>query len=146
MPIVGFNFTKISIEKKPFGVKQVQVKNDLKLGKVELSKRYDVTHADVARFNFVYEVRYGEMGSIDLEGYVLYSDKADALKKLVDQWEKEKEIPLILLNQVLNASLLKCNIKALELAQDVGLPPHFELPKINMAGAAPKAPEKSQKK
>ena len=132
MPIVGFSFTKIEVEKKPLVSQQVNIKNDLQLGNVELAKKNDYTTTDIVRFNFTFEVIYGEIGNINLTGYLVYSDDPEKLKRLVEIWEKEKRIPAILVQQVLNAMLVKCNIKALELAQDVGLPPHFELPKLKI--------------
>ena len=143
MPIVGFTFTKFGVEKKPLVSKQVTVSNDLNLGVVELVKRSDYTGSDVAKFNFSFVVKYGDIGNIDLVGYVLYSDDTEKLKKLVGDWEKNKVIPPVLLQQILNAALVKCNIKALELSQDVGLPPHFELPKLQINPA--KSPEKKTK-
>ena len=144
MAIVGFTFTKFGVEKKPLISKEVKIANDLQLGKVEFVKRAE-QGGEVVKFNFTYKVSYGDIGNIDLEGYLLYADAVDKLRKLVDAWEKEKMVPVILLQQVLNAILLKCNIKALELAQEVGLPPHFELPKLNV-NIPPKQPSKKEKK
>lgn len=132
MPIVGFTFTKLGVEKKPLVSKQVNVTNDLKLVSVESAKRADHGNAELGRFNFSFEVKYGEIGSIDLAGYILYSDDPKKLKVIIETWQKDKMIPAILLQQILNAILVKCNVKALELAQDVGLPPHFDLPKLTM--------------
>ncbi|HZX12498.1 MAG TPA: hypothetical protein VFE88_03500 [Candidatus Nanoarchaeia archaeon] len=138
MAIVGFSFMKVGVEKKPLVSKEVKVTNDLKLGKVELAKRNDFSGSDAARFNFEFKVVYGDIGNIDLAGYLLYADEPKKLKEIVETWEKEKRLPALLVQQVLNAILVKCNVKALELAQDVGLPPHFELPKLKMSLPAKK--------
>ncbi|MFA4887445.1 MAG: hypothetical protein WC595_04480 [Candidatus Nanoarchaeia archaeon] len=143
MAIVGFTFMKFSVEKRPLISKQVKINNDLQLGSLELVKRAE-QGADVLKFNFTYKVSYGDMGDIDLAGYLLYADSLERLNKLLETWQKDKMIPVILLQQVLNAILIKCNIKSLELAQDVGLPPHFELPKLNVN--IPKQPSKKEKK
>ena len=143
MPIVGFTFTKVSVEKKPLISKEVQVNNDLQLKKVDLAQRSDYTGSDLGRFSFTFTVAYGEIGSIDLAGYVLYADTPENLKRIVETWEKDKMIPALLLQQILNAILVKSNVKALELAQDVGLPPHFDLPKLTMN--LPKSSSKKEK-
>lgn len=132
MPITGFTFTKVGIEKKPLVSQQVSITNDLTLGVVELVKKSEYNPNEVVRFNFNFDVKYGDIGDINLKGYVIWSSTPEKMKEVVDSWEKDKMVPAVLLQQILNAALVKCNIKSLELAQDVGLPPHFDLPKLKV--------------
>lgn len=132
MPITGFSFTKFGVEKKPLLSKQVSVTNDLTLGKVEFFEKNELNRSDIVRFNFNFDVKYGDIGDINLKGYVMWSDTLEKMKEVVSTWEKDKAVPAVLLQQILNAALVKCNVKALELAQDVGLPPHFDLPKLKV--------------
>ena len=49
-------------------------------------------------------------------------------KLILDGWKKDKQLPKDLAPKILNTILAKCNIKALNLTQEVNLPPHIRLP------------------
>tara|TARA_Y100000310_G_C20209824_1_gene590785 strand:- start:77 stop:508 length:432 start_codon:yes stop_codon:yes gene_type:complete len=130
--IIGFHFTKILIEQQ----------NQLK-GKVGISNGVDITNVTEQKyslkdkqkaltFHFTFTVDYKkDIGNITLDGDVMYLLDEKRYKHVLDLWKKNKKIPpeesMIILNRVLH----KCNIKALELSQELNLPPHIPLPKVN---------------
>ena len=54
----------------------------------------------------------------------------EKIKEYLSSWEKDKSIPTDIMSQILNTILFKCNVKALNLSQEVNLPPHIQLPRV----------------
>ncbi|MEM4245263.1 MAG: hypothetical protein QW404_03325 [Candidatus Nanoarchaeia archaeon] len=134
MPIVGFSFDKIFAEKSKPIEGQVSVKRDLaiksiKKEEVELGpKRTE----DLLRCDFEFSVKYEpSVGIVTIDGHILYREEAPDLKKILDNWKKNKSLPAGLTTLLLNAVLIRCNIRALSLTQEVGLPPHLQLPTVS---------------
>ena len=63
-----------------------------------------------------------------------HKDKEKEVDNILATWKKTKKIEPALLGQVLNAVLIKCNIKALLLSQEMGLPPHLRMPTLASKG------------
>ena len=130
MPIVGFNFTKTNGERTEQFTIDKKIKSDLKISKVEKEKLSLGGSGDVARFEFEFSVEYQDCGEMVLGGNVLYMDEPEKIKEIIESWEKKKKTDENVMNQVLNTVLFRCNIKALNVSQDLGLPPHFRLPRV----------------
>jgi hypothetical protein len=52
------------------------------------------------------------------------------MKDILQEWKKDKKISAEIMQALFNTILAKANIKALSLAQEVNLPPHLSLPKL----------------
>ena len=65
-----------------------------------------------------------------LSGILLYMESPEKVSQILNDWEKEKKMSAELSTEVFNSILFKCNIKALQLAEDVSLPAHFRIPLI----------------
>ncbi|MCD4759742.1 hypothetical protein K8R33_02550 [archaeon] len=129
MPIVGFNFEKITIEKTSQITGKLNIKNDLSIKSLEQEKLNLTSAENVLKFNFEFLVNYEpKVGKINLNGNVLYMEDEKKVKEILDGWKKDKKLPEDLAPQILNTILAKCNIKALSLTQEVNLPPHIRLP------------------
>jgi len=134
MPIVGFNFDKVLVEKLSPIEGQVKVKRDLlikDIKKQELSLG-SKKKEELLKFDFEFSVKYEpKIGNIMIDGHILFIDEPSELKKIFDSWKKNKDLAPNLMALLLNTALMRCNIKALSMIQDVGLPPHLQLPTIN---------------
>ena len=85
---------------------------------------------EILKFIFEFSVNYGTAGDTLLEGHVVYMDSPEKIKEYLSSWEKDKSIPTDIMSQILNTILFKCNVKALNLSQEVNLPPHIQLPRV----------------
>jgi hypothetical protein len=131
MPIAGFNFEKIQAERSKDIKGKVNIKQDLTIKKVIEEKVPLSKSGEAIKFYFEFKINYEEkIGSIILTGNVLYFDEPKKIKEIISSWNKNKKVPPEITTPVLNTVLFKCNIKALELSQDVNLPPHIPLPKL----------------
>ncbi|MBS3143149.1 hypothetical protein J4464_07205 [Candidatus Woesearchaeota archaeon] len=133
MSIVGFSFTKITAERKSSVRGKVNINNNIGIKDVkerELSFSKDQSGLE---FQFEFTADYEpQLGSIKLNGEVLYMESSKKVSEVMDRWKKEKKLDQELMTKILNSVLMKCNVQALILSQDLNLPPPIPLPKINV--------------
>ena len=139
MEIVGFNLAKLYIEKKGnvTGKWSVNTKIDIKEVKEEKVKLAD--DKQVVRLDFEYTINYEpKLAEIFFKGSIILMDDPKKMKEVINEWSKKKEVLSDIKLQIFNSIFYKCNIKALQLEEDINLPPHLQLPTI-------KAQESSEK-
>jgi len=136
MTIVGFSFNRIEVEKKDSAAGKINISNNVSIKDIipaDLSLGSEKQKA--VRFMFEFISKYEpSIGKIALNGEVLYMEEAALIKKLLDEWKKDKKIDKNVMSSVLNNVLAKCNVQALILSQDVNLPSPIPLPKVKMDG------------
>ena len=132
MTTLGFNFNEIRVSRKE-GVKgKINIKNnvavkDIKEHNLNLGDESQSAVKFVFEFSSKYEPDFGE---IILMGAVLFMEASDKIKKILDDWKKEKKVPKDIMTNILNMVLTRCNIEALILSQKVNLPPPIPLPSV----------------
>lgn len=130
MAIVGFNFMKISAERKhgpggKIGIKpNINIKDvamtDMALGK---SKENGLV------FSFEYRFSYEPgVGEIVMAGEIFYLNESKKNKDIVDKWKKDKKLEPELLSEVLRSATQRCNVEAILLSREVNLPSPIRLP------------------
>lgn len=129
MPIIGFNFTKIQAERGP-ATGNYTVKSDLKLTSVEKQDLHLGKSDDVLKFAFDYISNYHDAGSILLSGYLLYLDDPARVEEVLHEWKQKRQLPKDLLGVILNNILFRANIQAVQISQQINLPPPFKLPRV----------------
>ena len=80
-------------------------------------------------FRFVVNFEPG-VGTVDLEGKIVYMGTAAKVKESLDKWAKDKKLPADVLEEVYNNLLHRCNIEALLLSKEMQLPSHLPMPKV----------------
>jgi len=132
MAVVGFNFTKMNAErKKPF------------MGKINIANNVAITSVDEHTLNFGKEKQGGlkftfeftskyepAIGSILIEGEVIYMNEPSKVKQAIDEWKKSKKVSKEIMTEILNNVLDRTNIQALVLSKDMNMPPPVPLPKV----------------
>ncbi len=139
MPIAGFHFSKLTAERTKLFEISDQIATDVKITEI-LLEEIGSPKESLVKFIFTFNTTYGRAGKTEIEGQVLYIEETTKAKKVVEDWKKEKKTDVDLIRQVLNTILYRCNIKCLEIANEVGLPPHFDLPRFDVNQTP--APEK----
>ena len=139
--IVGFGFTRLSVEKKEAAKGKIDISNNVTIKKVEEdSLHLGNDKQSVLKFVFEFTSKYEpSIGIILFEGEVLYLEAPKKIKEILGTWKKDKKVPKDLMAGLLNTILTKCNIKALIFSQEVNLPPPIPMPRVQ--AAAP--PDKS---
>lgn len=140
MPVVGFNYTKINVEKKSRLDPKDKIENTVNLLDIKPEEMPFSKGKGLLTISFQFDILYGKTAKMSLEGVILYMDEPEKTKEILDSWSKDKKLAQTLSTEVFNTILFKCNIKALQLAEDLNLPAHFRIPLIR-----PKTtPEKQQ--
>ena len=136
MPIIAFTFDKLSAEKNKEALKKekgnnIDIRHNISIKDVQEEElNIGNQKQNILRFDFEFNIKYQpNIGSVDLLGHLLYTDKN--IKEIIKEWNKEKDIT----NNDLKANLInsifqKSNLKAISLIQEVNLPLHFPLPKL----------------
>lgn len=134
MTIVGFDFTKIDAEKKSLVRGKVNINNNVTIKNIEEQNlNLGKEKQNALRFVFEFIAKYEPgIGTIKLEGNVIYMAEQKKIKEILDGWKKDKKLPKDISASVLNTVLTKCNVQALILSQDINLPPPIPLPKVAM--------------
>jgi hypothetical protein len=147
MAIVGFEFTKIEVQKQETAKGKINISNnvgivDVQKSNLELGK----TKQSGVRFLFEYKSLYEpKFAKIELGGIILYLTDDKSAKEIVESWKKEKKIKKEIAEKIMNSILTKCNIQSIILSNTVNLPPPVPMPKVNTA-PVPTAEKKGGKK
>lgn len=126
--LAGMNFTKIAGERKPNFQEKYSMKPSINIKSIEEHK---AGKADACKIEFAFGIDYSGLGKIDLEGVMFLLMDSKTLKEAVKGWKDKKmndEINLI----ILNAIMQKASLKALQVEEDLGLPPHVSLPRLQV--------------
>ncbi len=137
MKIVGFSLSKLVAERQDKPIERVRISSNLSIK--DITEEKDAPLDNVFSFVFVFNVDYGKLAKLEFTGKVLAQLERKEAKLLQKEW-KNKNLPDEINLPLLNFILTKCNIKALVLADELGLPPAVPLPKVG------KKPEQDNKK
>ncbi len=135
MRLIGFSFQKISIERNQRQPENIKFNTKIDVTSIEPAKS-DVlkTREELLNINFVYSILYEpDFAKIELAGNILLSVEPKIAREVVKGWknkETSEEFRIILFNLILK----KSNIKALQLEDELNLPPHIPLPTITKEG------------
>lgn len=135
MAIIGFNFTKMSAERKETSVKgKIDIKNNVSITNVEESKiKMGGDNQKVAKFSFDFDAIYEpKIGSIKFTGEILFLGETKKIDELIASWKKSKKVSPEITTGLINTILTKCNIQALILSQQISLPAPIPMPKVQV--------------
>jgi len=142
MVFAGFGFKKVSVEKfeSPKGKLNVDIKIDITN---ITNPEFKFGDKETAIFEFSFKIIYTpKIAELELTGSLAVADESKAIKKIIDDW-KDKKIEETLRLSIINTIMSKCNVKALSLEEDLGLPFHIPMPKVK-AGKSEKAEKKAK--
>jgi len=130
MKIIDLIFSKISSEamKTKRELKELpKVKADLKTKELEKVDIEGQKERKLLNLSFTFNVDYApSLANVIIEGNLIIGASKDEAEEAVKEWKKSKTIDFKILNFLLN----KCNVRALQLEDDLKLPYHISLPRI----------------
>src|SRR3989344_8733547 len=131
MTIVKINLHKVHAERE-LNAKggQVSINNNVAIKNVE-DMGFGVEGRRGLKFTFAFNCNYEpNLGKIEVEGQVFFVDEEKTIAEIKKGWEKDKKIPMEVMEQIINASLHKGNIQAIKISEEVSLPSPLPLPKV----------------
>jgi hypothetical protein len=135
MRIIGFNFSKVSAEK--FSTEKPEnISNNIEFLEVSKEEVGILKDNEALKIVFKFSINYEDtkkkdIGLVEFIGDIILALPSDLVKESLKTWKK-KELPNGVKIDLFNAILRRCSVKALDLEDQVGLPPHFPLPQINL--------------
>ncbi len=149
MAIVGFEFTKINVERKDVAKGKINISNNVALVAIKKSDlNLGTTKQSAIKFLFEYRSIYEpDFAKIELGGTITFLTDEKNSKEILTGWEKEKKIKKEVAEKIINAILSKSNIQSILLSNTVNLPPPVPMPKVTIAqGPKGKPDEKKDAK
>ena len=130
MKIIGFNISKILIEKKEKIEGKIEINQNIDIK--EISKdNIPITEEEVLKIDFSFLINYSNnLGKLEFEGNLILVPEKVQLKDILKNW-KDKKIDDDIRIPLFNFIMSKCNIKALSLEDELNLPYHIPMPRIN---------------
>jgi len=138
MTIVKINLHKVNADRN-LDAKggQIKINNNVAIKNVE-EMAFSVEGKKGLKFNFAFNCNYEpDLGKIEVEGQVLFVDEEKKIQEILKSWNKDKRVPMDVMEQVVNAALHKGNIQAIKISEEVNLPSPLPLPKVQ-AGSGKK--------
>ena len=131
MRVIGFSFNKISVERKPVLDKGIKVNTNIDISEIkELDNKILKTKEILLGIKFAYVVNYSpDFAKVELSGEVILAVEQKLAKETLNQW-KDKKMPENFKIFLFNMVLMKSNLKALQLEEEVNIPLHFPLPSL----------------
>ena len=141
MPIIAFNFDRMNVAKLKDPEGPLSMKPDLNLKDI---KKKELPVGEVLQMDFEFKIVYDpKFADLELGGYFYYIGDKKELDKIETDWKKKKTLSnQELMTNFVNTILLKCNLQALLLEKEIGLPLHLRLPAVAPAGNVKKASKK----
>jgi hypothetical protein len=130
MRVVGFSLHRILVERKEKFEQVPKINQNIDIKEV-IKEKNPITNSEtvIIKFNFV--ITYSEdFAKLEFEGnVVLLPEKTDELNSFIKAW-KSKKIPEESRAPLFNFIMNKCNVKALDLEDDLSLPLHIPMPRL----------------
>lgn len=132
MAVIAFNFNKLNAERKDSPKGNIKVGNNVSIKDVTTtSLNFGTNKEKGLKYIYAFTSKFEpDVGSIHIEGDVLAIEDSKKVDEIVKEWKKSKKVKKEVLTPIINLILSKCNIKALNLSQDVNLPAPIKLPRV----------------
>jgi hypothetical protein len=126
---MGFNFTKMNLEKKSSNLKDLKVTTGIDISDVqEVESDFLKSSDELIMIKFEYNVNYEkEIASLKFQGNLVISVEQKQAKEILKQW-KDKKIPEEFRLKIFNIILKKSSLKALQFEEEFNLPFHIPFP------------------
>lgn len=134
MTVIGFNYTKLNVERRSAKPGKVTVANNISLSKVEEQKlAVGAGSSKTLSISFLYELKYTpEIAYIVIEGTMLLLLDEKVIAENLKQWKEKKSLETKTFEQVMGTIFSRCQVQSIVMARDLNLPSPVPLPKIKM--------------
>jgi len=130
MPVIGINIKNIDAKRYAKIERRVRVNNNTKLKEVKEQNLTALKKKGLSvgfEFKTTYVSQMNKpLAEIIIKGNVLFLDSR--YRKILSNWKKKKKLPEDVNLQLINAVLRRCLIRALDLSEELQLPPPIALP------------------
>ncbi len=131
MKILGFNFTKVAIEKFSDKFQDLKVNTNIDVKEItEIDNNMLKSSNNLLGVKFANNFNYDpKIAKIEFEGTILLEVEKDKSQKILENW-KTKKLESDFKMPLFNLILRKSSIKALQFEDEFNLPLHAPLPSL----------------
>jgi|WetSurMetagenome_2_1015567.scaffolds.fasta_scaffold143738_3 hypothetical protein len=132
MRLINFNFTKLYGERLKDTVSEIKFNTKIDILSISsLKSDFLRIKEDLIKIDFRYNILYEPgLAGIELAGTMVLSVEPRIAREVIKGW-KEKETPEEFRLFMFNTILRKSSLKALQLEEELNLPPHLPFPAFN---------------
>ena len=129
MKLIGFNFTKINLEKISNKTKDVKISTNINLSDIKnINSDIFKSQESLIGINFEYIINYEkDIAVLNFKGNLLVSLDQTHAQEVLESW-KTKQLPERFRLAIFNFILRKASLKALKFEEELNLTPHIPLP------------------
>jgi hypothetical protein len=129
MKLIGFNFTKINLEKKSDNFKDLRISTGIDLIDIkEVKSDLFNSPEKIIVVAFEYTINYEkEIALLKFNGNLIISIDIKHAQEVLEKWE-DKKLPEGFRLSLFNLIIRKASLKALQFEEELNLPPHIPLP------------------
>jgi len=127
--LIGFKYNKLIVERNEENKGDLKITPNINIQSIDKFK--SESKQDILEVKFNFNIDYSSLGKIELTGRLLLSVDSKTLKDAIEGWKNKKldnNINMIILNVIMQ----KASIKALQLEEEMNLPPHIQLPRLQL--------------
>jgi len=130
---MGFNFTKIQVEKFKDRVENLKIGTRIDVSEIKEAKAGILkTKDEILIIKFLFGLDYEpKMAKLDLEGNLILSVDSKKAREILKDW-KNKKMSEDFKITIFNLILKKSTLKALQLEEEMSLPIHMQLPSLKI--------------
>jgi hypothetical protein len=140
--LLSFQFNKILVEKESnFKGKITNPTSDINIKSIEKDQILLIKEEPL-KIDFSFKLKFGDLGKLEMDGSLLVLLDKESKDEVLSEW-KSKKLPEKLRLIILNIILHKSSLRALQLEEEMGLPLHIQLPRLQLE---PKEQSKEDKK
>jgi hypothetical protein len=129
MKIIGFDLSKILVQKKESAQGKIEVNQNIDIKDIKKDK-IPISDDEVLKIEFSLQIEYsGDLAKLEFAGSLIIIPDKEESKEILKSW-KDKKIPDKMRIPIFNFIMSKCNVKALSLEDDLNLPYHVPMPRL----------------
>jgi hypothetical protein len=128
--LAGFRYLKINVERNEELKGDLKITPNINIRSIEKFKSEN-SKQELLQVDFEFGIDYASLGKLDLAGKMFLVVDPKTMKESLEGWKNKKldnEINLVILNTIMQ----KASLKALELEEEMNLPPHVQLPRLQL--------------
>ncbi|MBI2449086.1 hypothetical protein HYV49_02200 [Candidatus Pacearchaeota archaeon] len=131
MQVIGFNFEKINAERYGNLRGRLELKSNINISDIKEDEIQSIEKKPL-KFSFDVAIDYNpDFAKLSFKGFIiaLFDDKQK--KEILSKW-KDKKVAESVREEIMNVIFTKTNLKAFQLAEELGLPLHIPLPRLSL--------------
>ncbi|NJE53633.1 hypothetical protein [Thermococcus sp. 21S9] len=137
MPVLGYNITKVEMEKLTSNIPpgQIEVKLSPKIEELRLGEiRTPTGKMNGIEVLFDYQIEYNpQIARASVKGSILYMPpQKDRVDDILTAWEDEKKLDSVLLVEVVNFLSMELTPMLIVIAKEMRLPYHVPIPRAEL--------------